>query len=159
MGNLPYSAAGVKLENEAAFEKLFPAKTVSERLGAHKVATNHSTPQDETLFLQFSGGTTGSQKAIVVTAEMLARQLGQLQGALDFTAEDAVVSWLPLYHDMGLIACYWMPLWHASTSVQIGASDWILNPELLLDCAENYGATFCWLPNFAFAYLGQRRTL
>ena len=156
-GSLPYAAAGVKLPNEAALEKLFPASAVSGRLGAQKVATNRSTPRDETLFLQFSGGTTGAQKAIVVTAEMLERQLEQMREVLAFTAGDGVASWLPLYHDMGLIACYWMPLWHAASSVQIGASDWILNPELLLDCVEKYGATFCWLPNFAFAYLAQRR--
>ena len=156
-GSLPYAAAGVKLENEATFERLFPARAVSERLEAREFSQQHTETGDDTLFLQFSGGTTGSQKAIVVTAEMLVKQLGQLQEALRFRAEDGVASWLPLYHDMGLIASYWMPLWHGAASVQIGASDWIINPELLLNVVEKYSATFCWLPNFAFAYLSQRR--
>ena len=154
--SLPYPTIGVKLANEAAFEKLFPARTVSERLEMREFTQQHAKPGDDTLFLQFSGGTTGAQKAIVVTSGMLVRQLEQLQEALDFTAEEGVASWLPLYHDMGLIACHWMPLWHGAASVQMGAGDWIINPELLLSCLSKYRATFCWLPNFAFAYLSQR---
>jgi acyl-CoA synthetase (AMP-forming)/AMP-acid ligase II len=58
---------------------------------------------------------------------------------------------------MGLIACYWLPLWHGASSVQIAANDWVLNPELLLKYAALFKATFCWLPNFSFSYLAQRR--
>lgn len=154
---LPYPTGGMKLKNEAAFEKMFPAGAVAERFERGASGLRSSKPAGNTLFLQFSGGTTGAQKAIVVTAEMLAVQLSQLRDALAFTAEDSVASWLPLYHDMGLIACYWMPLWHGASSVQMGAGDWIINPELLLKCVAKYRATFCWLPNFAFAYLSQRR--
>ena len=92
-----------------------------------------------------------------MTTKMLVEQLGQLQEAVGFCAEDGVASWLPLYHDMGLIASYWMPLWYGAASAQIGAGDWILNPELLLNVIEKDSVSFCWLPNFAFAYLGQRR--
>ena len=59
------------------------------------------TPRDA-VFLQFSGGTTGSQKAVVVTASMLVAQLERLGHAMDFSHRDSVVSWLPMYHDMGL---------------------------------------------------------
>jgi len=155
--SLPYPAGGVKLANEAAFEKLFPAEAVGERLEQRAFSEKRTKPSDDTLFLQFSGGTTGAQKAIVVTAEMLTQQLEQLRKALAFSVEDGVASWLPMYHDMGLIACYWMPLWHGAASVQIGAGDWIINPELLLEYISRCRATFCWLPNFSFSYLSQRR--
>jgi acyl-CoA synthetase (AMP-forming)/AMP-acid ligase II len=156
-GILPYPVTGLTVANGATYEKLFPAGQVSERLEQREFMERNTRPSPETLFLQFSGGTTGAQKAIVVTAAMLAQQLDQLREALDFTAEDGVASWLPLYHDMGLIACYWMPLWHGAPSLQIGANDWVLNPELLLKYIEQYSATFCWLPNFSFSYFGQRR--
>lgn len=156
-GILPYPATGLAVENGSAFEKMFPAGQVSERLEQREFQERNTRPSPETLFLQFSGGTTGAQKAIVVTARMLSKQLEQLREALSFTPEDGVASWLPLYHDMGLIACYWMPLWHGAPSVQIGANDWVLNPELLLKYVDQYRCTFCWLPNFAFSYLGQRR--
>jgi fatty-acyl-CoA synthase len=119
-----------------------------------------SQPQvrGEALFLQFSGGTTGNQKAVVVTARILTHQLDRLREALHFSGEDVVVSWLPLYHDMGLIGCLWLPLWHAAPSVQFAASEWLLNPGLLLELLERYHGTFCWLPNFAFSYLANQRT-
>jgi acyl-CoA synthetase (AMP-forming)/AMP-acid ligase II len=154
--SLPYPAIGLTLENGDAFEKLFPAGQVSERLEQRAFQERNTRPSPETLFLQFSGGTTGAQKAIVVTASMLCHQLDQLREALNFTQADGIASWLPLYHDMGLIACYWMPLWHGAASVQMAANDWVINPELLLKYISCYRATICWLPNFAFSYLAQR---
>ena len=156
---LPFPVRGVPVANDASFAKLFPTSVVEAQLGDQELARHVSTPSAEALFLQFSGGTTGAQKAIVVTAPMLLEQLEQLGEALEFTSDDSVTSWLPLYHDMGLIACYWMPLWHGAASTQIAANDWILNPELLLKYISRYRATFCWLPNFSFSYLAQRREL
>ena len=110
----------------------------------------------EALFLQFSGGTTGAQKAVVVTAAMLEEQLESLWQALEFGEDDGVASWLPMYHDMGLIACLWLPLWRQAASLHFAAADWLLTPELLFRFLERHRATFCWLPNFAFSYLAQR---
>jgi acyl-CoA synthetase (AMP-forming)/AMP-acid ligase II len=109
------------------------------------------------LFLQFSGGTTGAQKAVVVTAPMLTVQLELLRENLGFSESDCVASWLPMYHDMGLIACLWLPLWHGAPSVQLSASDWLMSPELLFQFMDRYRGTFCWLPNFAFSYLADQR--
>ena len=156
-GSLPYLACGLPLANGATFERLFPAGCVSERLERGDFRLREGSPSPDALLLQFSGGTTGAQKAIVVTAPMLSHQLKQLGEVLKFSDSDVVVSWLPLYHDMGLIACFWLPLWHGAASVQIAANDWVINPELLLKYAARYEATFCWLPNFSFSYLAQRR--
>jgi fatty-acyl-CoA synthase len=153
---LPYRAEGLAPENGLSFEKLFPAGPVSEKLEGAKISMSHLEPEDDALFLQFSGGTTGTQKVIVVTASMLAAQFKLLGNALQFTDADSVVSWLPLYHDMGLIACYWMPLWHGASSLHMAANDWVINPELLLKYLARYRTTFCWLPNFSFAYMSQR---
>jgi fatty-acyl-CoA synthase len=112
---------------------------------------------DDALFLQFSGGTTGAQKAVVITPSMLLQQLELLKMSLGFGEEDGVCSWLPMYHDMGLIACLWLPLWQGASSLQFAAGDWLLSPGLLFEYAERYRATFCWLPNFAFSYLAAQR--
>jgi acyl-CoA synthetase (AMP-forming)/AMP-acid ligase II len=110
------------------------------------------------LFLQFSGGTTGQQKCVVVTALMLLNQINRLSKTLQFTREDSVVSWLPMYHDMGLIACFWLPLCNEACSTQFAASDWLMDPGKLFYLMSKYKGTFCWLPNFAFAYLaGQKQ--
>ena len=156
---LPYPVMGLEVENSLSLEKMFPAGAVSEGLERREVAAVESRASEDALFLQFSGGTTGAQKAIVVTAAMLAAQLERLGRALQFTDSDCVASWLPMYHDMGLIACYWMPLWYGARSIQMGANDWVMNPELFLRYIDRGKATFCWLPNFAFGYLSQRREL
>ncbi len=155
--SLPYPTAGLPLEDGAAFEDLFPITPINKNLERREFSSSNEPPTPDTLFLQFSGGTTGAQKAIVVTAEMLFQQFQQLGHALQFTSADSVVSWLPLYHDMGLIACYWLPLWHAAASLQMAANDWVMNPERLLQFISRYRATLCWFPNFSFSYLSQRR--
>jgi acyl-CoA synthetase (AMP-forming)/AMP-acid ligase II len=155
-GSLPYPITGIPLENAAVFERLFPAAPLTQNLKSRELPAHRSLPSSESLFLQFSGGTTGAQKAIVVTAPMLLRQLNNLAEALQITSMDGVVSWLPLYHDMGLIACFWLPLWHGAASLQLAASDWLLNPALLFKFISRYRATICWLPNFSFSYISQR---
>ncbi len=157
---LPYRVVGCELEKDrtqpGGFEIALP---ISE---AGDAKANRAKFQDsgDAVFLQFSGGTTGSQKAVVITAPILRRQLERLTEALEFTSKDPVVSWLPLYHDMGLIGCLWLPLWNGAPSVQFAASEWLLNPGLLFEYLERFKATFCWMPNFAFTYLaGQRERM
>jgi len=154
---IPYPVAGLDVQNSAAFEQLFPTSAVTTHLENKTLSKRTARLDEDVMFLQFSGGTTGAQKAVVVTAEMLEKQFTQLSGALEITGEDSVVSWLPMYHDMGLIACFWLPLWQSVPSLQIAASDWVINPELLLRYVQQYRGSLCWLPNFAFPYLSQRR--
>ncbi|HUL32873.1 MAG TPA: AMP-binding protein [Candidatus Eisenbacteria bacterium] len=156
-GSLPYPVAGLAIENAAGFEKIFPAAPVMRNLERGEFPVHNATPDPDTVFLQFSGGTTGAQKAIVVTSGMLCAQFRDLAEALAFSPSDTVVSWLPMYHDMGLIACYWLPLWHGASSLQMAANDWILNPGLLPKYIQRFRGSICWLPNFAFSYLSQRR--
>jgi fatty-acyl-CoA synthase len=156
-GSLPYAVCGLPIENGADFAKMFPAGALVEQLHFDDCSVAPDELPDDALFLQFSGGTTGAQKAVVVTSQMLGHQFEQLSRALGITASDVVVSWLPMYHDMGLIACFWLPMWCGGESVQIAANDWVLNPELLFRYVEQFRGTLCWLPNFSFSYLSQRR--
>jgi len=156
---LPYPASGLAIAGADQFEKSFivPLPLAVE---GEAVEPKKGTVPDDALFLQFSGGTTGAQKAVVITAAMLVPQLELLAGYLGFGGSDGVVSWLPMYHDMGLIACLWLPLWHGAPSLQFAASEWLMKPDLLFYYAQRYQATFCWLPNFAFSYLaGQRERM
>lgn len=154
---LQFPATACTIENAAKWEEAFAIPLPAEPpTGAPVRPTACDAPADA-LFLQFSGGTTGAQKAVVVTAPMLEAQLARLAELLEFTEMDGVASWLPMYHDMGLIACLWFPLWCGAPSLQFSASDWLLRPESLFHYMERYRATFCWLPNFAFSYLAAQR--
>jgi acyl-CoA synthetase (AMP-forming)/AMP-acid ligase II len=77
-------------------------------------------------------------------------------GALDATPGDCVVSWLPLYHDMGLIAAFHLPLTLGITSVQIDPFEWVAAPSLLLEAIASEKGTLAWLPNFAYNILATR---
>lgn len=109
---------------------------------------------DQPLFVQCSSGSTGLQKAVGVTTEQLESQLTSYGRALDLSADqDRIVSWLPLYHDMGLIATFLLPFMTRTPVVFIDTFEWAANPSLLLQCIAEARGTLCWLPNFAFSFL------
>ena len=154
---LHFPATACAVDNASELEKSFAIPLPLELPEGETAKPGSGSTPPDAVFLQFSGGTTGAQKAVAVTAPMLIEQLERLGAFLEFTKNDGVASWLPMYHDMGLIACLWFPLWHEAPSLQFSAGDWLINPELLFQFVDRYRATFCWLPNFAFSYLAAQR--
>ena len=65
---------------------------------------------EETAFLQHSSGTTGLQKGVALSHTAVLNQIASYSTAIELGESDVVVSWLPLYHDMGLIAGFLLPL-------------------------------------------------
>lgn len=108
------------------------------------------------LFLQCSSGTTGLQKAVAITPAMLDRQVAAHAGALRLDpASDRIVSWLPLYHDMGLAGVFLPALLTQTPLHLLDTFEWAANPVWLLGVIERFRATLCWLPNFAFSWLAR----
>ncbi len=113
------------------------------------------TPADLTL-LQHSSGTTGLQKGVALSHQAVLRQLECYSAAIHLTAEDVIVSWLPLYHDMGLIAGFVMPVACGVPLVLMSPFDWVRAPFRLLQAVSQYRGTLSWLPNFAFNFCAQK---
>jgi acyl-CoA synthetase (AMP-forming)/AMP-acid ligase II len=67
-----------------------------------------------------------------------------------------IVSWLPLYHDMGLIAGFLLPLLQGIPLVLMSPFDWVRHPALLFQAIDRYQGTLCWLPNFAYNHCTRR---
>lgn len=107
-------------------------------------------------FFQYSSGTTGARKGVEITETMFLKQAISYQKALDFSCEDRVASWLPLYHDMGLVACLLMPLYFGAFSYHLSPFLWLQKPSLLFEVISEYKATRVWLPNFAYTLLADR---
>jgi len=107
----------------------------------------------EDALIQFSSGSTGLQKGVVLTHKGVVAHMKSYGETLRLSADDKIVSWLPLYHDMGLIACYLMPLMCGIPFYQMDPFDWIMQPDLLLRLIEEKRATVCFLPNFAYQFL------
>ena len=111
---------------------------------------------EETLFLQYSSGTTGQRKGIAVTGAMLEFQLRNIVRTLSLTRDDRVVHWLPLYHDMGLIGAFLVPLLCGFASVHLSPFEWLQKPLLLFQYTARYQGTVWYLPNFAVNFLATR---
>lgn len=131
------------------------ARIVRAREGAQEAAMRPAGP-DALAFLQHSSGTTGLQKGVALSHGAVMRQLGHLAEAMELTPEDRVYSWLPLYHDMGLIACFLLPLAHHVPLVMQSPTDWILRPESMLRLIARHRCTTAWVPNFALQFLARR---
>jgi fatty-acyl-CoA synthase len=127
-----------------------PAEISWETLGGME-----SEPEDIVL-LQHSSGTTGLQKGVALSHQSVLSQLKAYAKAINMTRDDVVVSWLPLYHDMGLIAGFIMPILLRSKLVLMSPFDWIRAPSRLLSAISQYGGTLSWLPNFAYNFSARK---
>ena len=108
------------------------------------------------VLLQHSSGTTGLQKGVALAHQAVFNQLDAYGAALNLNAEDVVVSWLPLYHDMGLIAGFLMPILSGIPLVLSSPFDWVRAPYRLLHSVTKYKGTLSWLPNFAYNFCAQK---
>src|SRR5208282_1846001 len=113
--------------------------------------------RDGVAFIQHSAGTTGLQKGVALTHTAVLRQLAHLSQALRIdSATDRIYSWLPLYHDMGLIACFMLPMACHIPLVMQSPLDWVMHPETMLQVISEHKCTLAWLPNFAFQFVPRR---
>jgi fatty-acyl-CoA synthase len=130
---------------------IYATHSAMERRPATQVATLNPTA-----LVQFSSGTTGLQKGVRLSHASIVQHMRAYSAALSLDRDDVVVSWLPLYHDMGLIACYLMPLLCGIPFCQMDPFDWIIQPDLLLATIEDRRPTICFLPNFAYQLLAAK---
>jgi len=108
-------------------------------------------------FIQHSAGTTGLQKGVALTHHAVLTQISHLSQALRVDgAIDRIYSWLPLYHDMGLIACFMLPMVCHIPIVMQSPIDWVMHPETMLQVITDFRCTLTWMPNFAFQFVPRR---
>ena len=113
---------------------------------------------DEIAFIQHSAGTTGLQKGVALSHAKVLRQLKTLGNAIGLTPEDRIYSWLPLYHDMGLVACFMLPLAYHLPLVMQSPITWVMRPESMLSLIGQYRCSVGWVPNFALQFMARRAT-
>lgn len=112
---------------------------------------------DSLAFIQHSAGTTGLQKGVALSHCAVLRQLEHLAQSLKIDgAADKVYSWLPLYHDMGLIACFILPMVCHVPLVMQSPLEWVMQPESMLQVVSQHKCTLAWMPNFAFQFVPRR---
>jgi len=113
-------------------------------------------PPDSIALLQHSSGTTGLQKGVALSQTSLLNQVEAYRSAIRINGDDVVVSWLPLYHDMGLIAGFLMPILSGIPLVLISPFDWVRAPQRLFQAVSQFKGTLTWLPNFAYNFCAHK---
>lgn len=111
---------------------------------------------DDIVLLQHSSGTTGLQKGVALSHRAVFNQLDAYSKAILLDENDVIVSWLPLYHDMGLIAGFLMPILYGVPLVLMSPFDWVRAPYRLMQSVSKYRGTLSWLPNFAYNFCAQK---
>ena len=126
-------------------------------LAADPVAGPGRTPSPMDLALvQFSSGSTVDPKPVALTHASLMAQAGALMAIARPTPADCLVSWLPLYHDMGLIGCVLGALSYPGPLVLIPPEHFLARPALWLRAIARHRGTISAAPHFAYAYAEKR---
>ncbi|MFI2376278.1 amino acid adenylation domain-containing protein [Streptomyces sp. NPDC018964] len=140
-GELPDGARVLRLEELRTFRAVGSPATAAP---------------DDLAFLQFSSGSTGSPKGVELTHAAVLANLRQLTGAAALTDRDVVVSWMPYFHDMGLIGTHLAPLAARARQVRIAPLSFAKNPRLWFEVAAAHRATLLSAANFALALTVRR---
>ncbi|MFJ7062442.1 amino acid adenylation domain-containing protein [Streptomyces microflavus] len=111
---------------------------------------------DEVAFVQFSSGSTGAPKGVEVTHRAVLANLEQIRKASALGADDVVVSWMPYFHDMGLIGTHLAPLAAGAKQVKIGPLSFAKRPRVWFEVADRHRATVLSAANFALALAVRR---
>lgn len=101
-------------------------------------------------FLQYTSGSTGDPKGVVLSHADVLASLRAMGAALNAGADDVFVSWLPLYHDMGLIGAWLGSLYYGFPLVLMSPLDFLSRPARWLQALSAYRGTLSGGPNFAY---------
>jgi 1-acyl-sn-glycerol-3-phosphate acyltransferase len=100
--------------------------------------------------IQYTSGSTGDPKGVVLSHANLLANIRAIGQAMEASSADSFVSWLPLYHDMGLIGAWLGCLYFAAPLYAMSPLSFLARPESWLWAIHRYRATFSASPNFGF---------
>jgi 1-acyl-sn-glycerol-3-phosphate acyltransferase len=119
-------------------------------------ATGPALSAETTALIQYTSGSTGNPKGVVLThSQVLANVHAMARGAAT-TADDVLVSWLPLYHDMGLLGMWLAPLVLGVPLVLMSPLSFLGRPARWLEAISTARGTITAAPNFAFKFCVER---
>ncbi|GAA2539215.1 fatty acyl-AMP ligase [Pseudonocardia hydrocarbonoxydans] len=113
--------------------------------------------EGDTALLQLTSGSTAEPKAVRIThGNLFANITGMVTAAQLDIERDVMVSWLPLFHDMGMVGFLTIPMATGLELVTVTPVDFLTRPLLWAELISKYGGTVTAAPNFAYAVLGRQ---
>src|SRR4051794_21048681 len=120
------------------------------RLGADAVVLPPDDP-DRLAILQFTSGSTAAPKGVMLPDRCIGTNIDAIVAGAAITSDDRAVSWLPLYHDMGLIGLLMTPMLEGFELVLAAPQDFLAAPSRWLEWISEYRGTITAGPNFSYA--------
>ncbi len=112
---------------------------------------------DDIAYLQYSSGSTRFPHGVVITHEALLNNLAAHSHGMEICATDRCVSWLPWYHDMGLVGCFLSPIANQVSTDYLKTEDFARRPLAWLDLvSRNTGTTLSYSPTFGYDICARR---
>ena len=147
----PFMAAAPVLE-----ERGIRVVTVEQLLAADPIDPIE-TGEDDLAMMQLTSGSTGSPKAVQIThRNLLSNAEAMFVGARYNVDTDVIVSWLPLFHDMGMTGFLTVPMYFGAELVKITPMDFLRDTLLWARLIDKYKGTMTAAPNFAYALFAKR---
>ncbi|MBI3938061.1 MAG: AMP-binding protein [Betaproteobacteria bacterium] len=134
----------------AQVETLRTVVTVEQLCGSGQRPPRPALRAHATALLQYTSGSTGDPKGVVLTHANLLANIRAMGQAVRAGPGDAFVSWLPLYHDMGLIGAWLGSLYYALPLIVMSPLVFLARPERWLWAIHRYRGTLSAAPNFAY---------
>ncbi|NEO57900.1 MAG: fatty acyl-AMP ligase [Okeania sp. SIO3B5] len=105
---------------------------------------------DTLAYLQYTSGSTSTPKGVMLTHKNLIHHLGYLQRACGYTPESKTITWMPFFHDYGLVEGMMEPLYNGTPCYIMSPFSFVKQPLRWLQAMSNYKATHSQAPNFAY---------
>ena len=131
--------------------------TVSDLMAADVSAVAPKIRGSDIAFLQYTSGSTGNPKGVMLTHDNLLTNIRAMARTVEVSSKDVFVSWLPLYHDMGLIGAWLGSLYCAMLFVVMSPLQFLARPERWLWAIHRYRGTLSASPNFGYEYCLKRQ--
>ena len=114
------------------------------------------TSSQDIAFLQYTSGSTGTPKGVILSHYNLLSNVQAMGERVGAKSSDVYVSWLPLYHDMGLIGAWFGSLYYGMHLVVMPPLSFLARPSRWLNALHRYRGTLTGAPNFAYELCLQR---
>jgi len=135
-----------------------PFRTFDDLTGAGAITPDPSVAgEGDTALLQLTSGSTAEPKAVRITHGNLHANITAMQVGAELDVErDRMVSWLPLFHDMGMVGFLTVPMVVGLELITVTPVDFLGRPVLWAELISKYGGTVTAAPNFAYAVLARQ---